>query len=90
MSDGGGTMPGARSQTPANSTIRVDPSVARADTLAVAAQYMADRVGPTSPARIVSAAILWGFPEAIPGELVHTTALLVIHASSGGHRRNTG
>ena len=28
---------------------------------------------------IVSAAILWGFPEAIPGELVHTTASLRIY-----------
>ena len=55
--------------------------------LAVAAQHMADRLGPTSPPRIatapfgviVSAAILWGFPEAIPGELVHTTALIRSH-----------
>ena len=84
MSYRGGARPGARSQTPANSTIRVDPSVARADTLAVAAQYVADRVGPTSSARTVSAAILWGFPEAIPGELVHTTALIVTDRFSGG------
>lgn len=87
MSDGGGVRPGAPAPTPANSTIRVDPSVTRADTLAVAAQHIADRVGPTSPARIatapfgviVSAAILWVSPKAIPRELVHTTACFVTY-----------
>ena len=85
MSDGGGARPGAPSQTPAHSAIRADPFVALICWQSLQSTWRT-ALGPTSPAPIAtapfgviaSAAILWGFPEAIPRESVHTTALIVL------------